>query len=73
MSDMCKCGQPADKEVEVTHKGFLFLMVSMCRACFNESMHELAELRHEFNALLDKGVSREEANRILIAKIDAKT
>lgn len=44
----------------------------MCTRCFAEATAELDVLRLEFEALLSAGVSMEDANTIMIAKIEGR-
>lgn len=54
------------KDAEIVTAG------TLCTPCLSRALDEAAELRADFEALLQAGVSREQANAIIIARIDGK-
>lgn len=72
MSGRChKCGAPAPFTV-LARDGVAIGGGRLCDPCFDLAVENAAALREEFEAMLADGVSRDEANQILIAKIDGK-
>lgn len=70
MSAPCrKCGTPCDR-TSVVFRGVEVAGGFLCEQCLDAAHAEMAELRVQFEALLAAGVSREEANRIMIARGD---
>lgn len=67
-----RCTAP-DAETVIVTRGMLEVAAgALCAACFAASTEESAMLRDEFEGLIEAGVSREEANRLMICKIDGK-
>jgi hypothetical protein len=62
------CG--AETESSVTLTGLVEVVAPMCEPCFEKAMRELADHRRMFELMIENGVSREQANRIMIKRID---
>ena len=62
------CGRDTTHSVELT--GLASAVRPMCAPCADAALDELADLRCQFEALLAAGVSRVEANRTMISRID---
>ena len=65
-----RCGAPA-AIVEIACEQRV-ISGALCDACRTNALDELALLRTEFEGLVAAGLSREEANRMMIRKIDGK-
>jgi hypothetical protein len=71
MSGVCiECSQPA-AELEIYHRGLLCFSRWLCSEHMADALAGARYWRQEFGALLDQGVSKAEANRIVIARMDA--
>ena len=67
-----RCSAPDATTVIVARGALEVASGALCAACFAASAEESAMLRDEFEGLLEAGVSREEANRLMVCKIDGK-
>jgi hypothetical protein len=50
--------------------GLIEAVITICEPCFDAALIEVEERRRQFAELLAGGMSREQANRIMIARID---
>lgn len=66
----CKCGAEGSSG-ELVRDGILLDVQSVCDACWAPFLEGLEYWRGQFNALLDKGVARDEANRQIIGRLNA--
>lgn len=64
-----RCADPG-REIAITRDGVVELTITACDNCLAKARSELAALEVQFQALLQAGVSREQANEIMIAKIE---
>lgn len=64
-----KCGAPG-KLIEVIMGDKVIISHFSCQPCFDNAFAELEENRRQFNELIAAGVSREEANKIMCARIN---
>lgn len=69
MSDCQKCGDAGAKEVEAMSGGLLFDTAQVCGSCLAVFLDGLEWWRGQFNALLDAGTTRAEANRQIIERM----
>lgn len=65
-----KCGRDTTHSVELS--GIVSAIQTVCEPCFDEFMVGLEENRRQFAELIGAGVPRDEANRIMIARIDGQ-
>lgn len=63
-----KCGRDTGHTVELT--GLVSALQSVCEPCFDAFMVGFEERQRQFAELIAAGVPRDEANRIMIARID---
>lgn len=63
-----KCGAETRHEMQMT--GLIEAVVTICEPCFDTAMVEVEERRRQFDELLTGGMSREQANRVMIARIE---
>lgn len=69
MSSPClKCGTLTEHVVKFT--GLLEGEVFMCLPCFEPANAEFEESRRQFQELIDAGVPRDQANAIMIDRIE---
>ena len=68
---LCKCGSPA-KAIEVAKDDEIVALGFLCSRCFEHALDEAAANRARFQVMLASGISRKNANDILIAEINAK-
>jgi hypothetical protein len=66
----CKCGRDTGHTVELTR--IVSAIRPLCEPCFDVAMEGFREHQRQFEELLAAGVSRHEANRIMIARIDGE-
>lgn len=45
----------------------------LCAPCLSGALAEFELLRKEFDALIEAGISRDEANRMMIERIEGRT
>ena len=64
----CRCGCPGDP-IDLGFPAGV-ATVYVCRPCFDLFLAELARNREKFQALLDAGLSRAEANDRMIAEME---
>lgn len=64
-----RCGAPGTEREIVGSEGAVAEIIA-CDACTAEADRELAVLREQFDALIDGGFSNEQANAIMIARIE---
>lgn len=64
------CGSPTGHKVDVWFRGEFLFSERECLRCREVHEIELALLRGEFHALLDRGVERKMANRIMEVRVD---
>jgi hypothetical protein len=70
MSAPCrKCGTQCDR-TSLVFRGIEVGSGYLCETCLDAAHAEMAVAREQFEALLAAGISREEANRIMIARHD---
>jgi len=62
------CGDEPAQEVEVLHQGTPLMKLELCEPCLARSREHQAEQRREFEALLAGGLTREQANAVMIAR-----
>lgn len=67
-----RCTAPGAEPVVVTRDAIEVAAGALCDSCFADASEEAAMLREEFEGLIAAGVSREEADRLMICKIDGK-
>lgn len=72
MSWCFKCAAPGTG-IELMKDGVSIGERTMCDACFAGSCRRFELARQEFAALIAAGVSNEEANRIMISKIEKRS
>jgi hypothetical protein len=71
MNTCVECARPVTNEVELRIKGLFWRELGLCKEHFDDAMAGADYWKREFGALIDCGVSNTEANRLLIARIDA--
>lgn len=71
-SPCLKCGAPAGL-VEVQFADGSLGHHLACQKCFDEARADLEEKRRQFDELIAAGVSRSDANDIMIARIRGET
>ena len=64
-----RCGQPG-RPYDFVIRGEVLLRGVSCAPCIAEAEAEIAAYRAEFQALLEAGVSRTEANEIIINRME---
>ena len=64
------CGAETSEMVEFV--GLIEATVSMCDACYDKAVDEFAERRRQFEELIAGGMTREQANAVMIARIDGE-
>lgn len=70
MSAPCRaCGTPCER-TSLVHRGVEIGGGYLCEPCLDRAHDEMAVKRIEFEALLAAGVSRADANAIMIARMD---
>ncbi len=69
MSACNRCGDPGF-DVEIAQEGTVLAQGTLCDTCFAAAEATLAELRVQFEELLAGGMSREEANTIMAARLE---
>jgi hypothetical protein len=65
-----RCGAETRHEVHFT--GLLEATVPICEPCFETAMVEVNENKRQFEELLTGGMSREQANAVMCARIDGE-
>ena len=63
------CGTVSER-IFVVHDGREVASGHLCSRCLDTALAEVSELRRQFNALLEAGVDRAEASRIMIEIVD---
>lgn len=67
-----QCRDLTATPIDIAKDGEIILSGALCERCLAVALNEMAEHRREFEALLAAGVSRSDANDMMIAKIDGK-
>ncbi len=65
-----RCGAETRHDVEFT--GLIDGTIPMCDSCFDGAMVVLSETRRQFNELIAGGMTRDQANTVMIARIDGE-
>jgi hypothetical protein len=66
----CHCCGAAAKAITIVKDDVVVAVGALCDLCLDAALEHAAQEREIFEGLLASGVSREEANRIMIARID---
>jgi len=67
--EICKCGAPT-VPTDYNVAGTEVQIALLCQTCQEEAEWEHLALRAEFNQLLEQGVHRAMANRIMIVRME---
>lgn len=67
----CDCGAVGSLPHVVGRHGALVAFGHLCDACWTRSLSETDQLRREFEALRESGLSREQANEIMVRRVDS--
>jgi len=65
------CGAEGEP-IEIEMNGETVASGSLCGPCFEQAKEGAAKLREEFDQLLAAGVSRKDANDLLIARMESE-
>ena len=66
-----RCAEPGYR-IEIERDGKLVATGILCDACLADSTSQLAQMRVEFDALIESGLTPDEANAMMIAKLSEK-
>lgn len=64
-----KCGAPLDLELDVDGH---IVLAPECKACLGPTLIEYAELQRQFKFLVDNGLTKVQANRIMCKRIEKR-
>jgi hypothetical protein len=67
-----RCRGDDGKAIEVARDGVVLARDALCDDCLADCMDYMADRRVEFDAMIEAGVDRAEANRIMIARMEGK-
>jgi len=67
-----RCGRHDAERREIYFRGLFEASVDICDSCFEAIVAGLEQKRREFGVLIDQGYSNEEANRIMIERLEAE-
>jgi len=65
-----QCGEPTLSVVEVARAGVVVAESFMCRTCQGAALEGFRNSQRQFQQLLVMGCDREQANRIMIKRIE---
>jgi hypothetical protein len=69
-----RCGAVTGKKIDIVHapSDLIVLTGRLCDGCLRAAVREVAELRKDFEQLLADGIDREQANLIMIERIEKR-
>lgn len=71
MSNCCDCGAPDSSVRTVEYHAEHVAIGPLCDECMSRALGEADQLRQEFEALREAGLSRDAANEIMIRRVDS--